>query len=244
MAAFCCRSCQTAQEKVVRCRHILATCVNVIPSGLMQQEPGLTVSLDAIRVALEELCTASTDPSERAAQAKLMQPVVAQLSTIIMLNNTASSSSLSGHSSMSQAELQRTGAEALLLAVEMRYMLAEQSSSSGRHVPLAALDIENLTGQHCYSECCMLNSNNILTLDYFSLRSKKWKAALFYDHLLQVATVMQFWNCCCKMSCPVSRLRLRQPELYGKLCTKLHYTCHAWVSIPPRKRPLRYLRRA
>ncbi|KAL0042672.1 hypothetical protein WJX79_007468 [Trebouxia sp. C0005] len=36
------RSCQTVQEKVLRCQQILAACVNVIPAGIVQHGPGLT----------------------------------------------------------------------------------------------------------------------------------------------------------------------------------------------------------
>lgn len=148
----CCRECHTDKEKVGRCHQILAACVTLIPSGIVPQEPGLSVALDAIRDTLRELCAATIDTKGTADQARLLKPVVTQLTAIFMLNNKGSSSSssscLSGCSSMSQADLQHLGAEA---AAEMRWMLADQSPSACRHERLAAHDIQTSTGVYIAS---------------------------------------------------------------------------------------------
>lgn len=142
-----CRLCQTDHAKLARCQQILATCVNVIPAGIVQQEAGLSVALDAIRETLQELCASAIDADGRATQTKQLQPVIAQLMTIIMLNNkTDSSYSLSGQASMSTADIQRIGSEAALLALEMRCILAKQSIPSNKQVPLVGRDINILTG--------------------------------------------------------------------------------------------------
>ena len=143
-----CRLCQTDHAKLARCQQILAACVNVIPAGIVQQEAGLSVALDAIRETLQEFCASAIDADGRATQTKLLEPVIAQLMSIIMLNNKTDSSynSLSGQASMSTADIQRIGSEAALLALEMRCILAKQSTPSNKEVPLVGRDINVLTG--------------------------------------------------------------------------------------------------
>ena len=128
-ATALCRLCQTVQEKVLRCQQILAACFNVIPAGIVQQEPGLTVVLDAIRDTLQELCSSAADAGSRATQAKLLQPAVAQLTTVVMLASQRDSSngSPSGQAHMSPADLQLAASEVALLALEMRCVMAKQS---------------------------------------------------------------------------------------------------------------------
>ena len=132
----------------MRCQQILAACVNVIPAGIVQQEPGLTVALDAIRDTLQELCSSAAAADGRATQAKLLQPAVAQLTTVVMLASQRDSSngSPSGQAHMSPADLQLAASEVALLALEMRCVTANQSMEPVRQVLLAAHDIKSLTG--------------------------------------------------------------------------------------------------
>ncbi|DBA90620.1 TPA: hypothetical protein ACH3X1_003849 [Trebouxia sp. C0004] len=150
LSVLCHRSCQTIQEKILRCQQILAACVNVIPAGIVQQEPGLTVALDAIRDTLQELCSSAAGANSRATQAKLLQPAVAQLTTIVMLASQRDSSDrrASGQAHMSPADLQHAASEVTLLALEMRCVMAKQSIQLFRQVLLAAHDIKTLTGSH------------------------------------------------------------------------------------------------
>ena len=122
--------------------------MNVIPAGIEQQEPGLTVALDAIRDTLQELCSSAAAADGRATQAKLLQPAVAQLTTVVMLASQRDSSngSPSGQAHMSPADLQLAASEVALLALEMRCVTANQSIEPVRQVLLAAHDIKSLTG--------------------------------------------------------------------------------------------------
>ncbi len=143
-----CRSCQTVQEKVLRCQQILAACVNVIPAGIVQQEPGLTVALDAIRDTFQELCSSAADADSRVTHAKLLQPAVAQLTTVVMLASQHDSNNRSptGQPHMSPADLRLAASEVVLLALEMRCVMVKQSIETVRQVLLAAHDIKSLTG--------------------------------------------------------------------------------------------------
>ena len=147
-ATALCRSCQTVQGKVLRCQQILAACVNVIPAGIVQQEPGLTVALDAIRDTFQELCSSAADADSRATHAKLLQTAVAQLTTVVMLASQHDSSNTipTGQAHMSPADLQLAASEVALLALEMRCVMAKQSIEPVRQVLLAAHDIKSLTG--------------------------------------------------------------------------------------------------
>ena len=74
-----------------------------------------------------------------------MQPLLAQLECIVMLQNLQQGS-FSTHANMDQAELQRISAETVLLAAEQR-LIADQQMQPQQHQALAASDIHNLTGQ-------------------------------------------------------------------------------------------------
>jgi len=122
--------------------------VNVIPAGILQQEPGLTVALDAIRDTLQELCSSAADADSRATHAKLLQPAVAQLTTVVLLasQHDSSNTSPTGQAHVSPADLQLAASEVALLALEMRCVMAKQSIEPVRQVLLAAHDIKSLTG--------------------------------------------------------------------------------------------------
>ena len=176
-----CRSCQTFQKKVLRCQQILAACVNVIPAGIVQREPGLTVALDAIRDTLQELCSPAADADSMALQAKLLQPAVAQLTTVVMIASQRDSSnrSPSGQAHMSPADLQLAASEVALLALEMRCVMAKQSIEPVRQVLLAAHDIRSLTGGRLGA---LPQIDASFTCNIYML--------------VQAVILMQFWTCC------------------------------------------------
>lgn len=143
LSELCHRSCQTDQDKIARCQHILAACVNVIPSGVVQRESGLSVCLDAIRSTLQDVCNASNAMESRAAKANSLQPLIAQLKCVVMMGQMRKDNS-SQQTYVSPDELQQTGAETVLMAAEQR-ILADQHFDSQQQVRLAASDIHNLT---------------------------------------------------------------------------------------------------
>jgi len=178
-----CRSCQTGQEKILRCQQILAACVNVIPAGIVQQEPGLTVALDAMRDTLQELCSSAAGVDSRATQAKLLQPAVAQLTTVLMLASQRDSSdrSASGQAYMHPADLQLAGSEVALLALEMRCVMAKQSIQPNTQVMLAAHDIKSLTGGR---------------LGGLQQISASYICNSYIKCVVQAVILMQYWTCC------------------------------------------------
>ncbi|KAL0049866.1 hypothetical protein WJX82_011328 [Trebouxia sp. C0006] len=72
LSVLCHRSCQTVQGKVLRCQQILAACVNVIPAGIVQQEPGLTLAASEVALlALEMRCVTANQSIEPVRQVLL-----------------------------------------------------------------------------------------------------------------------------------------------------------------------------
>lgn len=101
---------------------------------------GLAVAVDAIRGALSELCA---DGSDAATQALLLQSVVSKLCTIAMLQYERFSHT--SDSGLSTQELSQVGAEAAVLAAEVRIML-EQPYQAEKQVALAVYDFHVMTG--------------------------------------------------------------------------------------------------
>ena len=149
-----CRICTTDHQKVVRCHQILAASVNLQTSGYLnatvrKHGTGLTVAVDAVRGTLSELCA---DAKDVATQALLLQPVVSKLYTVAMLQYEKSN--CHSHSQLSIHELRQVGAEAAVLAAEIRFML-EQSCPAEQQVALAIHDFQALTGKQPSCSCCV-----------------------------------------------------------------------------------------
>lgn len=145
-----CRTCTTDHQKVVRCQQILAASVNLHLSGhlnttVRKHGTGLAVAVDAVRGTLSELCA---DGKDAATQALLLQPVVSKLRTVGMLQ--IARFNCHPHSQLGIHELCQVGAEAAVLAAEIRFML-EQSCPADKQVVLALYDFQALTGEQ---PCC------------------------------------------------------------------------------------------
>ena len=141
-----CRSCTTDHQKVVRCHQILAASVNLHASShvnttVCKHETGLAVAVDAVRGTLSELCA---DGKDAATQALLLQPVVSTLHTVAMLQYKKSS--CNPNSQFSIHNLRQIGAEAAVLAAEVRFML-QRSCPADKQVALAIYDFQALAGK-------------------------------------------------------------------------------------------------
>ena len=107
------------------------------------------MAVDAVRGTLRELCA---DGKDAATQALLLQPVVSKLCTVAMLQYERSS--CYSHSELSTHELRQVGAEAAVLAAEVRFML-EQSYPAEKQVALALYSFQALTGGQPSCRLCV-----------------------------------------------------------------------------------------
>lgn len=219
-----CRTCNTDQQKVVRCHQILAASVNLHPSGHVhttarKHETGLAEAVHAIRGTLSELCA---DGKDVATQALLLQPVASKLHTVAMLQYKRCSHN--SDSELSIHELHQVGAEVAVLAAEVRFML-QRSCPADKQVALAVYDFQALTGEQSSCSLCVF-------MWCRQLHHRLLMCLITSVSVMQAGTLVQHWSCCWTML----SILLFPAKVFpssGKFCTEQLCSCPFQVSSVP-----------
>ena len=121
-----------------------------------EETSGLAVAVDSVRSTFRELCALGSDT---ASQALLLQPVIAKLCVLVMLQYKKGGSNQ--QTQFKTNNLPQIGAETAVLAAENRFLA--EAFAVDKLVAVAAYDIQMLTGQalcrrhvvHCKHQCTL-----------------------------------------------------------------------------------------